>query len=346
MFRSGGATLSDTAFDFNTPITKDITLYAKWAVNAVTHTVSFDTKGGSDVASQTIVHGNKATKPADPTKEGSTFKGWFVGDTEFDFTTPITGTLEITAKWFAGTKKPDAQKAVVDIVFADGSATPYTSGLTLTDEQKENSIAIIYKADGSKAYGVGILQNKVGLKLYGYKSQIVITPGTGEQYKVESIMCDFDSETETFTGDTDGSDNLSEIKAFLEKNDKTEDDTYDLTRYPAFEFAINYKDKEGSHVKNTDFEDGWYLPSLAELYDIWTQKSTVNEACKLCTGKSLEDDAKKVDSVYEAAYLSSTPSSINNGQYIIFKEDNKQDVLLSRYVCNFPGNVCCIRFFN
>ena len=290
LFRSGGATLSDTAFDFNTPITKDITLYAKWAVNAVTHTVSFDTKGGSDVASQTIVHGNKATKPADPTKEGSTFKGWFVGDTEFDFTTPITGTLEITAKWFAGTKKPDAQKAVVDIVFADGSATPYTSGLTLTDEQKENSIAIIYKADGS--------------------------------------------------------DNLSEIKAFLEKNDKTEDDTYDLTRYPAFEFAINYKDKEGSHVKNTDFEDGWYLPSLAELYDIWTQKSTVNEACKLCTGKSLEDDAKKVDSVYEAAYLSSTPSSINNGQYIIFKEDNKQDVLLSRYVCNFPGNVCCIRFFN
>ncbi len=342
-----GTTLSDTAFDFDTAITKDITLYAKWATNVVTHTVTFDSKNGSTAETKTVNHGNKVERPADPTKEGSAFKGWFVGDTEFDFTTPITGTLEITAKWFAGTKKPDAQKAVGDIVFADGSATPYTSGLTLTDEQKENSIAIIYKADVSKAYGVGILQNKDGLLLYNRLSKIVIKAGMGEQYEVKSIMCDFDSKTETFTGDTDGSDNLAEIKAFLEENDKTEDDTDDLTHYPAFEFAINYKDKKGSHVKNTDFEDGWYLPSLAELYDIWTQKSTVNEACKLCTGKSLEDDAMAVDdNTYEAAYLSSTPSSINNGQYIIFKEDNMKDALLPLYVCNYPGNVCCIRVFN
>ena len=107
-----GTTLSDTAFDFNTPITKDITLYAKWAVNAVTHTVSFDTKGGSDVASQTIVHGNKATKPADPTKtetktEGFVFAGWYtstdggttLSETAFDFNTAITDNISLYAKW-------------------------------------------------------------------------------------------------------------------------------------------------------------------------------------------------------------------------------------------------------
>ena len=107
-----GTTLSDTAFDFNTPITKDITLYAKWAVNAVTHTVSFDTKGGSDVASQTIVHGNKATKPADPTKtetktEGFVFAGWYtstdggttLSETAFDFDTAITDNISLYAKW-------------------------------------------------------------------------------------------------------------------------------------------------------------------------------------------------------------------------------------------------------
>lgn len=125
----------------------------------------------------------------------------------------------------------------------------------------------------------------------------------------------------------------------------TKDDTDDLTQYPAFEFAINYKDKEGSHVKNIDFEDGWYLPSLAELYDIWTQKSTVNKACKLCTGKSLEDDAMTVDDVCEAGYLSSTPDNIN-GQYISFKKDNMKDALRWRYVCHHPANVCCIRVFN
>ena len=108
-----GTTLSDTAFDFNTPITKDITLYAKWAVNAVTHTVTFDTKGGStSPAEQTIVHGNKATKPADPTRdetetEAFVFAGWYtstdggttLSETAFDFNTAITDNISLYAKW-------------------------------------------------------------------------------------------------------------------------------------------------------------------------------------------------------------------------------------------------------
>ena len=107
-----GTTLSDTAFDFNTPITKDITLYAKWAANAVTHTVSFDTMGGSDVASQTIVHGNKAAKPTNPTKaatkaETYAFDSWYtstdggatLSDTAFDFDTAITDNISLYAKW-------------------------------------------------------------------------------------------------------------------------------------------------------------------------------------------------------------------------------------------------------
>ncbi len=108
-----GTTLSDTAFDFNTPITKDITLYAKWAVNAVTHTVTFDTKGGStSPAEQTIVHGKKATKPADPKKQATetetyTFDNWYtsidggatLSDTAFDFDTAITDNITLYAKW-------------------------------------------------------------------------------------------------------------------------------------------------------------------------------------------------------------------------------------------------------
>ena len=109
----GGATLSETAFDFDTAIETDITLYAKWTVNAVTHTVTFDTKGGSmSPAEQTIVHGNKATKPADPTKtetetEAFVFAGWYtstdggttLSDTTFDFDTTIKGDISLYAKW-------------------------------------------------------------------------------------------------------------------------------------------------------------------------------------------------------------------------------------------------------
>ena len=49
----------NTPFNFDTVITGDTTIYAKW--NPVTHTVSFDVDGGSIVPAQTIAHGEKAT---------------------------------------------------------------------------------------------------------------------------------------------------------------------------------------------------------------------------------------------------------------------------------------------
>lgn len=79
-----------TAYDFNLPVNTDITLYAKWLAK---YTVSFDTDGGSTVETQTVVTGNKATKPAvNPTKKGYNFVGWYTDNTyttEFDFENAI-----------------------------------------------------------------------------------------------------------------------------------------------------------------------------------------------------------------------------------------------------------------
>lgn len=79
-----------TAYDFNLPLNTDITLYAKWLAK---YTVSFDTDGGSTVETQTVVTGNKATKPAvNPTKKGYNFVGWYTDNTyttEFDFENAI-----------------------------------------------------------------------------------------------------------------------------------------------------------------------------------------------------------------------------------------------------------------
>ena len=46
-----------------------------------------------------VEHGLTLAKPADPVKEGYKFIGWFVGDTEYDFSQPVTSDLTITAKF-------------------------------------------------------------------------------------------------------------------------------------------------------------------------------------------------------------------------------------------------------
>lgn len=61
--------------------------------------VEFDSKGGSSVATQYVVYGNKATEPTDPTKTGFIFKGWYIGEEEFDFDTEIDNNLVLIAVW-------------------------------------------------------------------------------------------------------------------------------------------------------------------------------------------------------------------------------------------------------
>ena len=53
------------------------------------YTVTFQSEGGSEVASQ-IRANTPADRPADPTKEGYTFIGWYKGESEWDFETPVT----------------------------------------------------------------------------------------------------------------------------------------------------------------------------------------------------------------------------------------------------------------
>lgn len=63
--------------------------------------VVFDSDGGSDVATQYVIEGEKAVEPVDPEKEDYTFKGWFIGETEYDFDTEVTGHITLKASWEA-----------------------------------------------------------------------------------------------------------------------------------------------------------------------------------------------------------------------------------------------------
>jgi uncharacterized repeat protein (TIGR02543 family) len=90
-------------WNFATPITANITLTAHWT--AETYAVAFNLNGGSGVAPlpQSPSYGARVSKPADPSRAGHTFIGWWSGETEYDFNAPVAGSLYLTAKWIAAT---------------------------------------------------------------------------------------------------------------------------------------------------------------------------------------------------------------------------------------------------
>ena len=182
-------------------------------------------------------------------------------------------TLTVTQAYI-GTKAPSEAKAVGDIVFTDGSATPYSADLTLTDAQKAAAIAVIFYVgtdcsnnSTSRNLGVGLAQNQSG-------SAWCLNSANAYNVNITTIQ----------ESDKDGSDNLSQIGEFLDDND----DTDAADKYPAFYFAKNYASQTGSNVSGTDYADGWYLPAKAELQKIYDILSTVNNALPACGGTTFD----------------------------------------------------------
>ncbi|MCI9416431.1 MAG: leucine-rich repeat protein [Eubacterium sp.] len=66
------------------------------------YTVTFDSKGGSAVPSQTVEEGSAVKAPANPTKSGYIFKGWHTDENvtrAYDFNAPVNADFTLYAKW-------------------------------------------------------------------------------------------------------------------------------------------------------------------------------------------------------------------------------------------------------
>lgn len=61
--------------------------------------VTFDSNGGTAVASQEVESGKTVTKPTDPTKENYNFGGWALNGIDYVFSNPVTADITLTAKW-------------------------------------------------------------------------------------------------------------------------------------------------------------------------------------------------------------------------------------------------------
>lgn len=95
--------LNNEKYDFNKEVTENLVLEAKWVKEVIdekeTYTITFNTDGGNKVASIKVIEGEKISKPDTITKDGYKFLGWYLNDTEFDFSQSITKDITLKAKW-------------------------------------------------------------------------------------------------------------------------------------------------------------------------------------------------------------------------------------------------------
>ncbi len=116
-FDFAGWFLGDKEFDFNTPITDDITLVAKWDTKAGYEyvTITFNTDGGSEILTTQVVKGSVFNPSAyTTTKTGFDFVGWELNGELIDSNTKITEDVTLKAVW---------EEAKVTITFVTGKGT-------------------------------------------------------------------------------------------------------------------------------------------------------------------------------------------------------------------------------
>ena len=105
-------------------------------------TVTFDSDGGSTVAAQRILRGQKAQRPAAPTKDGYTFIGWYnkadlqyINLPEWNFDYPVFENLELVAQWMEA--RPISTDPIT-YLDKDGNQQVCTAYTVLTSETKES----------------------------------------------------------------------------------------------------------------------------------------------------------------------------------------------------------------
>lgn len=139
-------------FDFNTPITGDTKIYAKWTAND--YYVSFVTEHGAPPTSQNVKYNGTANDPGKLTAEGYTFIGWYTDNThdskKFDFSTPITGDTKVYAKWEKNAPVlPDTYALNVSgaFVYVDGVDVTAPAGDTSLKLEKDASVRLVADPD-------------------------------------------------------------------------------------------------------------------------------------------------------------------------------------------------------
>ena len=160
------------------------------------------------------------------------------------------------------TIKPDYSKcAVGDFVLKNGTV------LSKDETPESGTVAAVIvraAADGKPALGVGIVHNRIGLawctkSAKGYSTNITALQGD----KTSDYM--------------DGSDGWEKLKAACSDAESNPEN------YPAWNYSLTYAE---TNDLTGDLAEGWYLPTVAELYKIYYNKTAVDASLSKAGGST------------------------------------------------------------
>lgn len=209
--------------------------------------------------------------------------------------------------------------AVGDIIYTDGTTSSKDAELT----SGKTPVAVV----------AGFNENGVmfGLGLKQSSSSLMWAPEntTGCSTKFTGIIAYSDrtgigcGSIATITGDKDGSDNWEYVKSIDPEGTAAAE-----TNYPAFNFAATYAATAGI---TGEFAEGWYMPSIAELCELYKNKDILNTSLSKCGGTTFG---------YRYYWSSSQSSSSYNAWVLDFGDGILHDNY--KFAIDY---VCCVRAF-
>ena len=256
----------------------------------VLYTITFDSQGGSDVAAIEAKHGDPITAPADPTKDGYTFKGWYTDaactdGSEYDVPPTMPGESKtVYAKW----------TAIAKLIAKDGTSTMVQRGNTVESNNSLTSVTINgtarnvipvdkttynYNADGVDYYIYGL---KTGISEDGGLDEWIEVTGDGSYEVVAETVAangkvgtgtvvevyDADGDlVETFKiiifGDVDGNGRINNADTVAVNSELTDArvwsneglvDTYDICKVIAADLDQNGTVNTDDYVAITNYQ--------------------------------------------------------------------------------------------
>lgn len=164
--------LDGNVYNFDSIVTKDITLTAKWSLKMNSDdkemiVVSFDTDNGSILSPIKVEKNGTIDKPSDPTKEGYNFISWQLDGKDFDFKTKISKNITLTAKW----EKKETTKP------SDNNVTIYTvkfdsNGGSSVDSQKVKARDTAKKPANPTKEGYIFVEWQLNGSTYNFNSKV------------------------------------------------------------------------------------------------------------------------------------------------------------------------------